>query len=66
MKIPYLLIVGPRDAEAGTVSVRARGIERDLGAVPMDAFIEALADEVHQRRVSGLIEILFPEAATPA
>ena len=66
MKIPYLLIVGPRDAEAGTVSVRARGIERDLGAVPMDAFIEALADEVHQRRVSGLTEILFPEAATPA
>ncbi len=63
MKIPYLLIVGPRDAEAGTVSVRARGIERDLGAVPATAFVEALADEVTHRRVSGLTEALFPEAA---
>jgi threonyl-tRNA synthetase len=33
-KIPYMLIVGPRDAEANNVSVRARGIEKDLGADP--------------------------------
>lgn len=63
-KIPYLLIVGPRDAESGTVSVRARGIERDLGAVDLDAFVAALDDEVQNRRVSGLVDVLFPQACS--
>ena len=44
-KIPYVLVVGPRDAEAGTVSVRVHGIEKDLGAVPLDAFVEAIYAE---------------------
>jgi threonyl-tRNA synthetase len=35
-KVPYMLIVGPRDAESGSVSVRARGEEKDLGAMPLD------------------------------
>ncbi|MBT5381832.1 MAG: threonine--tRNA ligase [Phycisphaerae bacterium] len=59
-RIPYLLIVGPRDAEAGTVSVRARGIEKDLGAVAMDTFVEALNTEVNTRSNGGLAEQLFP------
>jgi threonyl-tRNA synthetase len=37
--IPYMLVVGPRDAEQGTVSVRDR-IDGDLGAMPL---AEALA-----------------------
>jgi len=61
-KIPYMLIVGPRDAEAGTVSVRARGIERDLGAVPLEDFVRALSAEV-QTRTSGAVEGLFAEKA---
>jgi len=58
-RIPYLLIVGPRDAEAGTVSVRARGIERDLGAAPLGDFVEALHTEVTERSGGGLVERLF-------
>jgi threonyl-tRNA synthetase len=58
-KIPYLLIVGPRDAEAGTVSVRARGIERDLGAVSLEKFVAALAGEVGDRSPCRLAEELF-------
>ena len=57
-KIPYILVVGPRDAEAGSVSVRARGIERDLGAVPLQAFLEAVRVEVEER-TSGAVEALF-------
>jgi threonyl-tRNA synthetase len=46
MKIPYLVVVGPRDAEAGKVSVRARGIQKDLGQMDLDAFVEAIKAEV--------------------
>jgi len=48
-KIPYLLVVGPRDAESGTVSLRARGIRRDLGALPLEDFVRAVAEEVRTR-----------------
>ncbi len=49
-KVPYMLIVGPRDAEGGTVSVRARGIEKDLGAMKLEAFVEGVAKEIGERK----------------
>jgi threonyl-tRNA synthetase len=36
--IPYMLIVGDRDRDAGTVSVRLRSDE-DLGALPLAEFV---------------------------
>jgi threonyl-tRNA synthetase len=48
--VPYMLVVGPRDAEAGTVSVRDRW-EGDLGAMPIDATIKRLTEEIATRRV---------------
>jgi threonyl-tRNA synthetase len=48
--IPYMFVVGPRDAEQGTVSVRDR-IEGDLGSMAVAAAIEKLADEVRSKRV---------------
>ena len=45
MEIPWLLIVGDRDVEARTVSVRLRGDE-DLGAMPLDAFAEAALERI--------------------
>jgi threonyl-tRNA synthetase len=48
-KIPYLLIVGDREAEQGSVNVRKRGekqqVEMDLGE-----FAEAVSGEVNSRR----------------
>jgi len=38
-QIPYLLIVGDRDAAAGNVSVRLR-TDEDLGAMPVDEFVK--------------------------
>ena len=64
-RIPYLLIVGPRDAEAGTVSVRARGIEKDLGAAALEDFVEALNDEVTTRSHGGLADRLFQVGQMP-
>lgn len=48
-KIPYMLVVGPRDAEAGTVSVRRRGVEKDLGAMSAEAFVEAVKGEIDMK-----------------
>jgi threonyl-tRNA synthetase len=50
MKIPYLLVVGPRDEENGTVSVRARGVEKDLGAMPLDKFVAEVVGEIAEKR----------------
>ena len=44
-KIPYMLVVGDRDMEAGTVSVRHRA-EGDLGAMSLDAFSALLRQVV--------------------
>ena len=44
-KVPYMLVVGDRDMENGTVSVRHRSGE-DLGAMSLDAFAALLSDEV--------------------
>ena len=41
---PYMLIVGPKDAEGGTVSVRSRD-KGELGALPFDQFAAMLAEE---------------------
>jgi len=45
MKVPYMLVVGGRDEEAGTVSVRER-FKGDLGAMPLEAFVEQAKAEV--------------------
>ena len=50
MKIPYMAVVGPRDAEAGKVSVRARGVQHDLGAMPLAEFVAAVRAEAGERR----------------
>lgn len=49
-KIPYLLVVGPRDAENRAVSVRVRGQEKDLGAMPLAQFIQAVSEEIASKR----------------
>ena len=62
LKIPYLLVVGPRDAEQRAVSVRRRGEARDLGATPLDAFVAAFATEIAGRGRESAAERLFPTA----
>ena len=46
-KVPYLLVVGDREKEAGTVSVRTRSGE-DLGSMPLAAFAERLQAETRR------------------
>jgi len=44
-KVPYMLVVGGREAEAGTVAVRER-TTGDLGAMTAEAFAAAAAKEI--------------------
>ena len=47
-KIPYIVVVGEKEREAGTVAVRARG-GKDLGVMKLEDFIARVVDENAQK-----------------
>ena len=47
-KLPYIVVVGEKEMQTQTVSVRARG-GRNLGVMPVDAFIERVVGEDQTR-----------------
>ena len=47
-KVPYMLVIGQKEAEAGGVSVRHRS-RGDLGVQSVEAFLEAVTREVTER-----------------
>lgn len=49
-KVPYMLVVGGKDADAGTVSVRHR-TDGDRGAVPLADFVAAAVKERDEREL---------------
>ena len=44
-KLPYLLVVGDKEVQAGCVAVRTRAGE-DLGSMPIEAFIERIKSDI--------------------
>jgi len=50
-RVPYLLVVGDREVEEGTVAVRTREGE-NLGSMEVDAFARLLGSEVERRGIS--------------
>lgn len=51
-KLPYILVVGEKERQAGTVAVRGRG-GVELGLMPIAQFITLLNEDVALRRNSG-------------
>ncbi len=47
-KIPFMLVVGDREAEAGTLAVRLRSGE-DLGALPLERFLARAGEDIAAR-----------------
>ena len=47
-KIPYMLVLGDKEMEEGTVAVRKRG-EGDIGAMPLNELIAKLEKEVKEK-----------------
>ena len=50
MKIPYMLVVGDKEAENGTVSVRRRG-EGDIGTKSVNEFLNIALDEIKNKTI---------------
>ncbi|HLY07294.1 MAG TPA: threonine--tRNA ligase [Rhizomicrobium sp.] len=48
MKIPYMLVVGEREAAEGKVAVRLRS-GRDLGPMPLEVFVNRIRQEAESR-----------------
>ncbi len=48
-KVPYMGVIGQREAEAGTVAVRTRGAGTKQDVMPVDAFLARLADESRRK-----------------
>ncbi len=48
MKIPYMLVVGEKEQQSGTVSVRSKK-EGDLGAMDVDAFVSKILKEIKEK-----------------
>jgi threonyl-tRNA synthetase len=48
-KIPYMLVVGEREAQEGKVAVRLRS-GKDLGAMPLETFVARIKNEAESRR----------------
>jgi threonyl-tRNA synthetase len=48
-KIPYMLVVGEREAQDGKVAVRLRS-GKDLGAMPLETFTARIKSEAESRR----------------
>ncbi len=47
-KVPYMLVIGDREIEAGAAAVRLRSGE-DLGAVPVDEIVARIVEEVEAK-----------------
>ena len=45
-KVPYLLVVGDRELEAGTVAVRRRGADEKQRVMPVEDFVERVTEEI--------------------
>ena len=52
MKVPYMAVVGKREAESGTVAVRTRGAGKKQDVVPVAEFIERVKGEIASRALA--------------
>ena len=49
-KVPYMLIIGDKELEEGTVSVRSRK-DGELGAMPLDKFLALIENEINSKAI---------------
>ncbi len=54
-RVPYMLVVGAREAEEGKVSVRHRELDV-IGAMPVEDFIAAIGEEIEQRLIAPALK----------
>lgn len=52
MKVPYMAVIGKREAEAGTIAVRVRGEGKKQEVVSVESFIERVRGEIASRALT--------------
>ncbi|MBR4867525.1 MAG: threonine--tRNA ligase, partial [Clostridia bacterium] len=50
-KVNYMLIIGDKEAESGTVSVRKRGETGDIGSMPLADFVAMAKEEIDTKKI---------------
>lgn len=50
-KIPYMIVVGPKEAENNVVSIRNR-VKGDLGSKSVDEFIDMIVEEINNKTLN--------------
>ena len=58
--VPYMVVVGPKEAESGQLALRDR-IEGDLGSMPVAEAIARMQAEVRERRVRQIVKSTFTQ-----
>jgi threonyl-tRNA synthetase len=48
-KVPYMAVIGKREADAGTVALRTRGAGKKQDVIPVDAFVARIQEEIRTR-----------------
>jgi threonyl-tRNA synthetase len=54
MKVPYMAVIGKREAEAGTVAVRVRGTGKKQEVLPVEEFIARVREQIDTRALSPI------------
>jgi threonyl-tRNA synthetase len=54
-KVPYMAVVGQREADAGSVAVRARGEGKKQVVLPVAEFVATLGEEIRTRSLAPLV-----------
>ncbi|WP_419859281.1 threonine--tRNA ligase [Candidatus Palauibacter irciniicola] len=65
LKVPYMAIIGSREAEAGTVSLRARGAKKKQVTLPLEEAVGRLRRESETRELWGAGGTMEPSIAPP-
>ena len=65
-KVPYMCVIGRREAEEGTVALRVRGTGKKQEMLSADTFIERIVDEVRTRALTPMADaaVTDSEAST--
>ena len=53
-KVPYMCVIGRREAEEGTVALRTRGAGKKQDIMSQDAFVARLMDEIRTRALTPM------------
>ena len=54
-KVPYMAVVGQREADSGSAAVRARGEGKKQVVLPVDEFVAKLGEEIRTRSLAPLV-----------